>query len=74
MNTKSAVLFSVLAGASLASGMFLFSSAGDAQSTAPEGSGAARYLPECTANGDLILPKNWRHCVRGIATHTECAQ
>jgi Cytochrome P460 len=62
-NRKSAVLFSVLARASLASGMFLFSSAGDAQSTAPEESGVARYLPEYTANGDLVLPKNWRHWV-----------
>jgi hypothetical protein len=63
MNRKSAVLFSVLAGASLASGIFMFSSAGDAQSTAPKESGAARYLPEYTANGDLVLPKNWRHWV-----------
>ena len=63
MNWKSAVLFSVLAGAGLASGMFLFSSAGDAQSTDPDGSGAACYLSEYTANGDLILPKNWRHWV-----------
>jgi len=36
-----------------------------AQSASNDGSAPAtkRYLPEYTASGDLILPKNWRHWV-----------
>jgi hypothetical protein len=62
MNRKTTLLFSLVGGACVGACMFVFSSTSDAQSTAPEAS-PTRYLPEYTANGDLLLPKNWRHWV-----------
>jgi hypothetical protein len=54
--------FFALATGAVAASAFINSTASQAQSATEAGS-PARYLPEYTANGELVLPKNWRHWV-----------
>ncbi len=63
MNRKAMFTFLALAGGALAAATVIASTASRAQSMSGENGVSARYLPEYTANGDLILPKNWRHWV-----------
>src|SRR5262245_42259910 len=63
MNRKAMFTFLALAGSALAAATVIESTASRAQSTSAENGASTRYLPEYTANGDLILPKNWRHWV-----------
>lgn len=55
-------LLALAGGAALAAAI-IQSSSSWAQSTHDGAVVTARYLPEYTANGELILPKNWRHWV-----------
>src|ERR1700752_4091769 len=63
MNRKAMFTFLALAGGALAAATVIASTARRAQSTSGEKGASTRYLPEYTANGDLMLPKNWRHWV-----------
>jgi hypothetical protein len=63
LKSKSAGVFLRLTVAvAIASAVFHPGAAG-AQSSTTEGAQIARYLPQYVANGDLVLPPNWRHWV-----------
>jgi Cytochrome P460 len=64
MTLKIAMVLALVASGVLATGVFVRSTSDKAQSaTAETEQTPARYLPEYTSDGDLILPKNWRHWV-----------
>ena len=63
MNRQAMFTFLALTCSALAAAAFIETTASQAQSTNSESAAPKRYLPEYTAKGDLILPKNWRHWV-----------
>jgi hypothetical protein len=63
MSAKLVLTSLILTGTAAALPAVLHSTVSRAQSPSDANSPAARYLPEYTASGDLVLPKNWRHWV-----------
>src|SRR3982751_943999 len=63
MNRKVLFAFFALTGGAVALAVSVATTASRAQSVSDGNGPPARYLPEYTANGELVLPKNWRHWV-----------
>lgn len=63
MYRKGMMAFLALGSGALVAAVLGQSNSGRAQTTSDRGVASERYLPEYAANGDLLLPKNWRHWV-----------